>query len=84
MEGALMATTFDDDLVFLIADVHKSTAEAVELRRKSHELRDRWEQNHAEIRTTARMVGANSLDKVEARRHPLVVRRWPGVYGEPS
>jgi hypothetical protein len=76
--------TFEDGLVILIADVHKSRAEAVELRGRSREQRERWEVNHTEIRTTVTTVGANSLDKVEARRQPRVVRRWPGVYGQPS
>ena len=74
----------DDALVLLIADLHKSAAEAVEMRQKSRALQERWLRNRAEIQMTIESVGSNSLDRVATRRGPLLVRRWPGVYGEPS
>jgi hypothetical protein len=73
MDGEVRHGTQEDELVALIADVHKSTSEAVELRSKSRELRARWEKNDTELRTVAMAVGANSLNKVEARRLPHLV-----------
>jgi hypothetical protein len=73
--------TYEDDLVILIADVRQAIAESVQLRRESRELRARWAQNHDELRA-AEDRASDSMDKVEARRPPLLVRRWPGVHGE--
>jgi hypothetical protein len=74
----------DDLLTFLVADVHKAAAESAEIRRRLEALRARWRQNHTELLNLEKAVGANTLDKVATRRAPLIVRRWPGVYGKPS
>lgn len=59
---------YEDVLVILIADFHKSAAEAIEIRRRSRELRERWERNHTELSVAVATSGTHSLDKVQARR----------------
>jgi hypothetical protein len=74
----------DDRLVFLLAELHEAAAEAKEMQRTFREQRARWQRNRKDLVALVRPGGANSLDLVEPRRQPLLVRRWPGVYGKPS
>jgi hypothetical protein len=73
----------DDRLVFLLAELHEATANAKDTHRRFREQRARWQRSRKDLRALVKTAGANSLDKVEARRQPLLVRRWPGVYGKP-
>jgi hypothetical protein len=74
----------DDGLVLLVAAVHTTAEEALARRKKARELLARARRIQSDYDALRETAFTTTLAKTKQSKRPPYVRRWPGVYGEPS
>jgi hypothetical protein len=69
----------DDTYVLLVADLHKTAAEALARRQKAEELLARARRTWADLRALQETAFTTTMARTIGRKPPIYVRRWPGV-----